>query len=255
MRSAGSVRLGPRPIRRRPRAWPGCDEVLPWLAHDALVHYLSPRGLEQFTGGALGHPGRLPGTGRPADRARSVRRRCATWSCESSGPERSRRLAAVRSTSIRDEGSPRQKTPTVTSSSGRSSPLGDYLAATGDGDLLTPSAPVRRRRTGRPSRAACSTHVRRALDVIEPDVVPGTSLSRLRPRRLERLAATCRSRPRRPPVLHLDGDASGARPAHAGRRASAAPRDGPGASEAGGYADRAGAVADAGRWTTCADCS
>lgn len=30
------------------------DAVLPWFAHDALVHYLSPRGLEQYTGGAWG---------------------------------------------------------------------------------------------------------------------------------------------------------------------------------------------------------
>jgi cellobiose phosphorylase len=30
------------------------DTVLPWFAHDALVHYLSPRGLEQYTGGGWG---------------------------------------------------------------------------------------------------------------------------------------------------------------------------------------------------------
>jgi len=29
-------------------------EALPWFAHDALVHYLSPRGLEQYSGGAWG---------------------------------------------------------------------------------------------------------------------------------------------------------------------------------------------------------
>ncbi|MFQ6170887.1 cellobiose phosphorylase [Oryzobacter sp. R7] len=28
--------------------------ALPWFAHDALVHYLSPRGLEQYTGGGWG---------------------------------------------------------------------------------------------------------------------------------------------------------------------------------------------------------
>lgn len=28
--------------------------LLPWLEHDAFVHYLAPRGLEQFTGGAWG---------------------------------------------------------------------------------------------------------------------------------------------------------------------------------------------------------
>jgi len=27
---------------------------LPWLVRDAFVHFLSPRGLEQFTGGAWG---------------------------------------------------------------------------------------------------------------------------------------------------------------------------------------------------------
>ncbi|QJD30459.1 GH36-type glycosyl hydrolase domain-containing protein [Methylococcus geothermalis] len=29
-------------------------EILPWFAHDALVHYLSPRGLEQYSGGGWG---------------------------------------------------------------------------------------------------------------------------------------------------------------------------------------------------------
>jgi cellobiose phosphorylase len=29
-------------------------ELAPWLAHDALVHYLSPRGLEQYSGGGWG---------------------------------------------------------------------------------------------------------------------------------------------------------------------------------------------------------
>jgi cellobiose phosphorylase len=30
------------------------QEVLPWFAHNALVHYLSPRGLEQYSGGGWG---------------------------------------------------------------------------------------------------------------------------------------------------------------------------------------------------------
>jgi cellobiose phosphorylase len=29
-------------------------EMLPWLAHDALIHYLAPRGLEQYSGGGWG---------------------------------------------------------------------------------------------------------------------------------------------------------------------------------------------------------
>jgi len=30
------------------------DEILPWFTHDALIHYLSPRGLEQYSGGGWG---------------------------------------------------------------------------------------------------------------------------------------------------------------------------------------------------------
>ena len=29
-------------------------EILPWYAHNALIHYLSPRGLEQYSGGGWG---------------------------------------------------------------------------------------------------------------------------------------------------------------------------------------------------------
>ncbi|HVM94873.1 MAG TPA: hypothetical protein VMT89_00725, partial [Candidatus Acidoferrales bacterium] len=33
----------------------GCiQELLPWLAHNAMIHYLAPRGLEQFSGGGWG---------------------------------------------------------------------------------------------------------------------------------------------------------------------------------------------------------
>lgn len=30
------------------------QEILPWLAHNAMIHYLAPRGLEQFSGGGWG---------------------------------------------------------------------------------------------------------------------------------------------------------------------------------------------------------
>jgi cellobiose phosphorylase len=30
------------------------QDVLPWLSHDALIHYLAPRGLEQYSGGGWG---------------------------------------------------------------------------------------------------------------------------------------------------------------------------------------------------------
>lgn len=33
---------------------PALNRIVPWFTHDALVHYLSPRGLEQFSGGGWG---------------------------------------------------------------------------------------------------------------------------------------------------------------------------------------------------------
>ncbi len=36
------------------RALTQVTEILPWFAHDAFVHYLSPRGLEQYSGGGWG---------------------------------------------------------------------------------------------------------------------------------------------------------------------------------------------------------
>jgi cellobiose phosphorylase len=54
---AGSLTTG---IELHPPAGPAgaaaaaLGEIVPWLAHDAWVHYLAPRGLEQYTGGGWG---------------------------------------------------------------------------------------------------------------------------------------------------------------------------------------------------------
>ena len=50
MRGAVTVHAPPGAARGR-RAF---GEILPWFAHDALVHYLAPRGLEQYSGGGWG---------------------------------------------------------------------------------------------------------------------------------------------------------------------------------------------------------
>ncbi|NMM33909.1 MAG: hypothetical protein HHJ13_07910 [Phycicoccus sp.] len=51
---SGSVRLRPPADSPLATEVSRLDSILPWFAHDALVHYLSPRGLEQSTGGAWG---------------------------------------------------------------------------------------------------------------------------------------------------------------------------------------------------------
>jgi cellobiose phosphorylase len=45
-----TLRAGPGAAREVGRI----AEILPWLAHDALIHYLAPRGLEQYSGGGWG---------------------------------------------------------------------------------------------------------------------------------------------------------------------------------------------------------
>ncbi len=50
----------PLPALRAPASSSAADDIaqladiLPWYAHDALVHYLAPRGLEQYSGGGWG---------------------------------------------------------------------------------------------------------------------------------------------------------------------------------------------------------
>jgi cellobiose phosphorylase len=51
---SSSVRLTPAADSPLAREISQLNTVLPWFAHDALVHYLSPRGLEQSTGGGWG---------------------------------------------------------------------------------------------------------------------------------------------------------------------------------------------------------
>ena len=42
------------PVTRAASAMTRLAEMLPWFRHNALIHYLSPRGLEQFSGGGWG---------------------------------------------------------------------------------------------------------------------------------------------------------------------------------------------------------
>ena len=52
-RMTGPLDLRGEADRRRSPIAP-LAEILPWFAHDALIHYLAPRGLEQYSGGGWG---------------------------------------------------------------------------------------------------------------------------------------------------------------------------------------------------------
>ena len=49
------------------------ETILPWLAHDAMMHLTAPHGLEQYSVCGLGHARRLPGPAGTAARARTRR--------------------------------------------------------------------------------------------------------------------------------------------------------------------------------------
>jgi cellobiose phosphorylase len=53
-RASGALELHPEPGSASAGDVARLQEIVPWLAHDALIHYLAPRGLEQFTGGGWG---------------------------------------------------------------------------------------------------------------------------------------------------------------------------------------------------------
>ena len=52
--ASGSVALESRMQAEPAREVTRIQEILPWFAHDALIHYLAPRGLEQYSGGGWG---------------------------------------------------------------------------------------------------------------------------------------------------------------------------------------------------------
>ena len=51
---APALRLASPPGTEQSTRLQGLVDIAPWYAHNALVHYLSPRGLEQFSGGGWG---------------------------------------------------------------------------------------------------------------------------------------------------------------------------------------------------------
>ncbi|HEX9096155.1 MAG TPA: hypothetical protein VF990_08640 [Candidatus Dormibacteraeota bacterium] len=150
------------------------DAVLPWFTQNALVHYLSPRGLEQFTGGAWG--------------TRDV--------CQ--GPV-SLLIALDRMEPLRDllsrvfraqhsRGDWPQWFEFFPGEAGSETPdahgdviywpllaLAEYLRASGDASLLREPLPFAAP-DGAPTAAPVIEHVRRALSLIAARTIPGTPL-------------------------------------------------------------------------------
>ncbi|WP_199421757.1 cellobiose phosphorylase [Actinotalea solisilvae] len=168
---------------------------LPWLVRDALVHYLSPRGLEQYTGGAWGTRDVTQGPlelllalDRPRDARALLLRVLSAQNPDGTWPQAFGFLPG-------DEGF-RHEPPHGDVVHWPVLALGRYLLATGDASVLDEVVPFWAPGTGHgaadaPRGAGRGTkrgteqgteqgtvreHVRRALDRARSDVLPGTRL-------------------------------------------------------------------------------
>lgn len=153
------------------------SEWLPWLQHNALVHYLAPRGLEQYTGGGWGTrdvsqgPVELLLAHHCLAPLRDLLLRVfAEQQSDGDWPQWFMFFARDRHVRASDSHGDIVFWPLVA--------LGQYLQASGDGGLLDARLPFFHARG--PAHAEHATlwqHVQRALDVIAQRRIPATQLA------------------------------------------------------------------------------
>ena len=150
------------------------DAILPWFAHNALVHYLSPRGLEQFSGGAWGTRDVCQGPVGlliALDRMRPLRdlltRVFRAQHSRGDWPQWFEFFPSEEGSETRDAHGDVIYWPLLA--------LAEYLRASGDTSLIRESVPFAGHDAAH-SAAPVLEHVRRALARIAASVIPGTKL-------------------------------------------------------------------------------
>ncbi len=150
------------------------DAVLPWFAHDALVHYLSPRGLEQYTGGgwgtrdvSQGPVGLLVALGEHEALRDVVVRLLRAQHARGDWPQAFDFYARHRAWRVSDAHGDVVYWPLLA--------IGDYLVVTGDDTLLAQAEPMVADGHATEPRSLLD-HLERALDLVEASRIPGTTL-------------------------------------------------------------------------------
>ncbi len=152
-------------------------DMVPWYTHNALVHYLSPRGLEQYSGGGWGTRdvcqgpvemlfalGRIEPIRDLLLRVMSEQNEDGDWPQWFMFFEHERHIRAG------DSHGDVVFWPLLV--------LAQYLDASGDAAVLDESVPFFDPRGSEASeRASIWEHAQRALSVIEKRVIPGTALA------------------------------------------------------------------------------
>lgn len=172
---AGAVTLSPTPdpSGAAGQAWTALAASVPWLAHDALVHYLSPRGLEQYTGGAWGTRdacqgpvGLLTALDRPEAIRDLLLRVFRDQNARGDWPQAFDFLPPLRAHGQVDSHGDVVHWPLVAA--------GDYLRATGDASLLAERVPLVGD-AGPTHPVSVAEHLRRAVAAVEDGTVRGGS--------------------------------------------------------------------------------
>jgi cellobiose phosphorylase len=152
-------------------------EILPWFVHDALIHYLAPRGLEQYSGGGWGTrdvcqgPVELLlalGLGEPIRDL--LLRVFANQNPDGDWPQWFMFFERERNIRPGDSHGDIVFWPVLA--------LAEYLLATDDASVLQAEVPFfHPDGDARAERATVWKHVGRALDVIRRRVIPGRHLA------------------------------------------------------------------------------
>lgn len=147
-------------------------DIAPWLTHNALVHYLSPRGLEQYSGGGWGTRDVCQGPVEmllALDRVQPIRdlllRVMRQQNADGDWPQWFMFFDRERGIRPGDSHGDIVFWPLLV--------LGQYLIASGDGGLLDERLAF----FGAADRGTLWEHAQRALAVIDRRVIPGTSLA------------------------------------------------------------------------------
>ncbi|MEP7243844.1 MAG: hypothetical protein ABI885_09170, partial [Gammaproteobacteria bacterium] len=152
-------------------------DIAPWLAQNALVHYLSPRGLEQYSGGGWGTRDVCQGPvellfalGRIEPIRDLLLRVMGMQNPDGDWPQWFMFFDRERGIRAGDSHGDIVFWPLVV--------LAQYLSASGDAGLLNEPVPFfDSRGADAGGRATVWEHARRALKVIETRVIPGTALA------------------------------------------------------------------------------
>jgi cellobiose phosphorylase len=153
------------------------QEILPWYAHDAWIHYLAPRGLEQYSGGGWGTrdvcqgpPELLLALGRHAPIRDLLLRVFRHQNEDGDWPQWFMFFDRERDIRPPDSHGDIVFWPVLA--------LAAYLLASEDGSILDERVPFFRAGDGAGAEPAdLAAHVERALALIARRVIPGTRLA------------------------------------------------------------------------------